>query len=97
MTPKTPVIISPDYVIYLENYQGSSVAHCDVFKWSKTVRDKIIEDFGLLKAIHRQPIYAFHTIGDKKHQKFIEMLGFCYVTTQQGTDLRLHEVWAVNI
>jgi hypothetical protein len=75
---KTPVIITDDYVVYFEYTYNSTFIHCDCYRWSKTVKLKLKSDIDKLVELHRKPIYAVHDMDDKKHLKFIEMLGFKY-------------------
>jgi hypothetical protein len=96
MIERIPVIIKPEYTVSFERYQGLTFIHCDVRKWNKTSRGNLLSDFGLLRAIHTEPIFAFHDIGDGKHKKFLETYGFKYLRTFQGNDLRLREIWVVN-
>ena len=83
---KTPVIVSTNYIVYLEEHAGASFIHCDCFGWTKAIKKALTEDFDKLLQIHRKPIFAVHEIGDEKHLKFIEMMGFTFFNTFIGTD-----------
>ena len=83
---KTPVIVSANYIVYLEEHAGASFIHCDCFGWTKAIKKALTEDFDKLLQIHRKPIFAVHEIGDEKHLKFIEMMGFTFFNTFIGTD-----------
>lgn len=73
---KTPVVIRDDYIVYLENYQGTSFIHCDCFDWCKTIKINLIKDIDTLINLHGSPIYAFHNIEDYKHRKFLKIMKF---------------------
>jgi hypothetical protein len=83
---KTPVIMSEDYTVFLEYYQGLSIVHCDCYKWSKDVKRQLTEDWNKLVSIHRKPIYAIHEIDDEKHLKFLTMMGFSLNNNFVGAD-----------
>lgn len=75
---KTPVVLRTNYVVYLENYQGTSFIHCDCFKWNKTIRISLVNDVDSLIKLHGCPIFAFHNIEDTKHRKFLELMNFTF-------------------
>jgi hypothetical protein len=73
---KTPVVIRNKYILYLENYQGTSFIHCDCIGWTKTIKNSIIQDVDSLVKLHGQPIFAFHNKDDIKHRKFLKLMKF---------------------
>ena len=83
---KTPVIVSANYIVYLEEHAGASFIHCDCFGWTKTIKQALIEDLNKLFQIHRKPVFAVHEIGDEKHLKFLSIVGFTFFNTFIGTD-----------
>lgn len=83
---KTPVIVSKDYIVYLEEHAGASFIHCDCFGWSKTIKESLVVDFNKLLQIHRKPVFAIHELGDTKHLKFLNIMGFSFFNTFIGTD-----------
>ena len=83
---KTPVICSDNYVVYLEHFEGASFIHCDCFGWTKAIKTALLEDLSCLFSIHRRPVYAVHDIGDKKHLKFLHLVGFTFHSTFIGID-----------
>lgn len=93
---RVPVIVKPFYKVYFQTYKGSTIIHCDVFKWTPAIRRALHEDFGLLVYLHDDPIYAFHDIGDKKHKKFLELFGFTFVEQVLGLDLQFRELYVRN-
>lgn len=90
---KVPVIVKPHYKVYFEPFRGSSVIHCDVYKWTPAIRRALHEDFSLLVYLHDDPIYAFHEIGDKKHKKFLDLFHFEYVGRVLGQNLQFRELY----
>lgn len=93
---KTPVIVSPSYIVYLEEHVGASFIHCDCFGWTKAIKKALTEDFDKLLQIHRKPIFAVHELGDNKHLKFIEMMGFVFYKDFVGTDTKMRQLYARN-
>lgn len=89
---KIPVVNRDDYIIYLERVGNLTFVHCDVFKWSRHSKDSLIEDWETLCKLHKYPIYAYHYIGDRKHEKFLKMTGFKYLKSGVSTDLRQIEI-----
>jgi hypothetical protein len=83
---KTPVIVSSDYIVYLEAHAGLSFIHCDCFGWTKAIKKALTEDLNNLFQIHRKPVFAVHEIGDEKHLKFLSIVGFTFFNTFIGTD-----------
>lgn len=83
---KTPVIISPNYIVYLEEHADVSFIHCDCFGWTKTIKQELIVDFEKLLQIHRKPVFAIHEINDTKHLKFLSIMGFIFLKTFVGAD-----------
>ena len=90
---KTPVILSKDYTVYLEEYAGSSFIHCDCFKWTRSIKEHLFKDFNTLMQIHRKPVFAIHEIDDKKHLKFLLMMGFVFYKEFAGHDAKLRHFY----
>ena len=90
---KTPVINSKDYIVYLEEYQGLSIIHCDCFSWSKNIKKQLITDLDVLFKIHRKHIYAIHEMEDSKHLKFITMMGFVFNNEFIGVDKKVRHLF----
>lgn len=83
---RVPVILKPDYVVSFERYNDMTWIHCDVNKWSPTVRRNLSHDFESLVYLHDDPIYAIHEIGDSKHEKFLALFKFQFLQPIVGTD-----------
>jgi hypothetical protein len=78
---KHPVLVKKDYTIYFEyvlynEIQEIIVVHCDITKWNKTVKHQLAVDSYNLFSKQDKPIVAVHDKEDKKHFKFITMMGF---------------------
>jgi hypothetical protein len=76
---KLPVIQRDDYTISLERTSGMTFIHCDFRQWSKTAYRNLFGEFGRLKWLIAEPIYALHRHSDKKHEKFLKMFNFTYL------------------
>lgn len=90
---KTPVIYAMNYTIYLENYVGNSFIHCDCYKWTKAIKLAMLQDVDTLLQIHRKPLLAIHEIDDKKHLKFLSLLGFSYHSNFEGMDNTMRQLY----
>ena len=91
---KKPVIVEPDYTLYLDEFEGLQFIHCDVHKWNKATKKRLHKALELLHNIYKQEsFYATHDIDDNKHRKFLEMYGFKYFSTEHCLDGLLRQVW----
>ena len=72
---KTPVVIRPEYVMYLEWFNNSLWFHTDVFRWSKEVKSKFIEDFKTLQSLLPQPLVSLILEDNFKLCKFARLIG----------------------
>jgi len=43
--------------------------------------------------IHRKPLLAIHEIGDKKHLKFLSLMGFTYHSNFEGMDNIMRQLY----
>jgi hypothetical protein len=84
---KTPVVSNEHYVLYLENFNGNIFIHCDCFKWNKTVKKQLKEDVDKIVNFVGQPILAIHNVEDKKHFKFLTMMGFAFFRNIESKEL----------
>lgn len=83
---RVPVIIKPSYVVSFERFNNTTWIHCDVNQWTPTVRRNLTQDFETLVYLHDDPIYAIHEIGDKKHEKFLDIFKFKFFGSVLGRD-----------
>lgn len=97
---KHPILVKDDYTLYIEygEYDGKECifAHCDVYKWTKTVKDNIIKDVYFVASVQSLPVYTVNDPTDIKHRKFLYMVGFIpcnqVVILQDGSQKELF-VW----
>jgi hypothetical protein len=94
---KTPVIYDPNFIVYLESFQGYSFIHCACFTWNKTVKKKLQKDINTLVALHNCPIFAFHDKEDNKHFKFLTMLDFKYNTDIPCSDGKIRQIFVRSL
>lgn len=90
---KHPVVSNDDYIIYLEFAFKSTFIHCDCFKWNKSIKKRMLEDLEKLSQLRTDPIYAIHEIGDKKHLKFVTMMGFEHFMDFTGADNKMRQLF----
>lgn len=91
---KVPVVVTDDFILYLEDDNGFTFIHCDVLtKWTREVKNKLTKKFNKLVLDYGQPLYALHNKEDKKHEKFLKMFGFSYFTTITGLDNNSHDIY----
>lgn len=93
---KQPVITTNDYIVYLEFAFKRTFIHCDCFKWNKKVKKQLTEDFNKLCSVRKEPIFAIHEINDKKHFKFITMMGFTHFMDFTGADNKMRQLFVRN-
>lgn len=91
---KIPVIKNEEFILYLEQMDDCVVIHCDVLvKWTKGVKQRLSTSFGHLTDDRREPFYALHLPGDKKHNKFLKMFGFELYGHARGTDGNDYDIY----
>lgn len=67
---KTPVVIRPLYVMYLEFWDNHLWFHTDIFKWTAKVKQEFIKDLNTLQSLLPQPLIALVTEDNEKLAKF---------------------------
>jgi hypothetical protein len=91
---KVPVLSVDEFVLYLEELPEGTFIHCDVTaKWSKQVKSKLKIAFELLTTEYGKELYALHTPTDKKHEKFLKMFDFSYLSSIVGTDGNEYDIY----
>ena len=93
---KQPVISNNDYILYLEFAYKSTFIHCDCFRWSKEIKKRLLKDLDKLCELRTEPIFAIHEIEDKKHLKFITMMGFKHFMDFTGADNKMRQLFVRN-
>ena len=96
MAGKQPVITKKDYIVYLEFAFKMTFIHCDCFRWNKTVKTNLLKDLEKLASLRTEPLFAIHEIDDKKHLKFITMMGFKHFMDFTGADNKMRQLFVRN-
>lgn len=78
---KVPVVIRPDYVMYLELYENMLWFHTDVYKWTKQVKQEYLKDLNTLQTLVQVPLVALVEIENYKLAKFGETTGWNKIDT----------------
>lgn len=88
---KVPVVIRPQYTIWLEAFDGQTFVHCDVREWGAKVARHMSLDMDRLREMQGRDMYAINEpTGCKKHQRFMRMMGFSYFCDVASTEGLLH-------
>ena len=91
---KVPVLQTPEFVLYLEEFDGLWFIHCDVLvKWTKSVKSNLAKWFDVLTKECGKELYALHSPNDKKHERFLKMFDFSYLNSFKGTDGNNYDVY----
>jgi hypothetical protein len=91
---KIPVIKTEDFIIYLEDNEGIVFIHCDVLgNWNKKVKQNLLKSFDVLTKEWDRELYALHTPNDSKHEKFLKMFKFKYLTSIKGKDQSDYDIY----
>ena len=91
---KVPVILRHAFTVFLERTSGLTFVHCDLHvPYTKTVRAQIKADWYTLLTLHPEPIYALHLPGDRKHETWLRLFDFSYVTTFTAPDGTIHDLY----
>lgn len=94
VTGKVPVVVTEDYVLYLEDNEGFLFIHCDVLnRWTREVKNKLLKSFKEVTDKYGSPIYALHTKEDLKHEKFLKMFNFSYLQSIVGFDNNNYDIY----
>lgn len=78
---KCPVLKTKDYILYFEyvlteGFKEVIIAHADVFKWNKTIKTKLLNEFFLIFRVQELPIYVIVDEDNIKLAKFAGLNGF---------------------
>lgn len=94
---RLPVINRPEYTAYIQSLTSNDTTyvfvHLDVRKWSAGVMRSMLSDFNCFAEMFGFPLYAFNELDDEKHRKFLELMGFEYVTQLTGFDNKTRNVY----
>jgi hypothetical protein len=84
---KVPVVVRPDYTMYLESWEGLSWFHTDVHSWTPNVYREYVYHLDLLQWLLDDHLYAV-VDNDPKLAKFGSKIGFEFLETKPAKDGR---------
>ena len=90
---KIPVIVRPDYMFAIEQFQDGQFMHCEVTNWNKTVFKELKKDWETFTELHGGPLYCAKEQDTPSYLKFIKALGFKpYIKVQGvlGNDIHIY-------
>lgn len=90
---KIPVVVTPEYTLYLDKFKDLLFIHCTVRVWNKKTKKDLEVALAYMLDSYKQPFYATHELDDNKHRKFLEMYGFEYFSTEPCLDGLDRQVW----
>ena len=89
---KVPVVVTDSYTLYIEQFDGFSFIHCDVYKWNKTTKKELKSALQLVLDTYGT-VSALHDIDDDKHRKFLSMYNFKHYIDINCLDGVTRQVW----
>jgi hypothetical protein len=89
---KVPVVLKPEYTMYLEDFNRMLWFHTDVYNWNKTIKSKFIKDLNVLQSLVTIPLAALVDDNNKKLIKFSRVVGFVPVDILHGTDNKTYNI-----
>ena len=92
---KLPIIITDDYIVFMEPNKSGPIVHCDIkSKWTQELKMQLKYDWYQLRELQGfNPMYALHYEDQgNKHIKFLKMMGFKYLKTISGQ----RQVWSIS-
>ena len=92
---RTLVMEREYYTVHYEQVESHTVIHCDVHKYSKTIRKQLLKDLDLLMSMRQSPLIAVH-MDNKKHRKFLEMMGFEILVNGECSDGKNHDIYILD-
>lgn len=91
---KVPVYQDDDILLRYEEHLSGTFIHCDIKKWSKSVKERLCFVWAVLSVFHGGPVYALHDSTDRKHEKFLKLFEFRpYQRLSQDKELW---IWSKN-
>lgn len=90
---QVPIIVRPNYVFTIEQFEGGQFIHCAVLKWNKTVFKELKKDWLTFTELHGGPLYCAKEQDSPSYLKFIKALGFKpYMKVQgnTGNEIQIH-------
>jgi hypothetical protein len=97
LSTKVPVVIRPDYVMYLEDFNQMLWFHTDIARWTKEIKTKYLEDLNLLQYLTGVPLMAAVEQENNKLKKFGHTLNFTHVDTTTGKDGKTYNIFSRSL
>lgn len=72
---KTPIVIKPEYTLYLEHFDGVFWVHMDVYSWTPKVKRRMLEELNKIRDLVTMPLRALVVAENLKLKKFCICLG----------------------
>lgn len=82
-----------DYTIHTEDFDGLCFMHCDVHRWSKSVKRSLDHAFMEFCEQCKEPKHVGLAPENVKLKKFLALFGFQHFGNVVGTDQNTYEVW----
>lgn len=89
---KVPVVLKPEYTMYLEDFNRMLWFHTDVYSWNKSIKSKFIKDLDVLQSLVTIPLAALVDNDNKKLNKFSRVIGFVPVEVTNGADGKTYNI-----
>jgi Holliday junction resolvasome RuvABC DNA-binding subunit len=91
MTCKVPICVRKEYIIYVHKQEGYIFIHNDVFKWSASVKKKLIEDWEKVVSLFDCSLLVYCQEDNYKLYKFSQMFGFKDMCDVDGGTILIHK------
>jgi hypothetical protein len=88
---KVPVIVTDDYIIYLEHFDSIFWLHTDVFKWSNNIKRKFVSNLNKTQSLLNEDLYAL--VDNDKLGKFANNINFKFLQEITGKDSNQYRVF----
>lgn len=86
---KKPILTSPNYTVYIEEYHGELFIHCDVYgKWTPSLRKELYNKFQNWFESQSRPVFAIHEEHQgKRHLTWLKIFNFYQVGEVSGVKI----------
>ncbi len=88
---KTPVITTPEYVIYTEQVGNLCFVHMDVLKWTPSIKKRFLKEW--TEWAKDKELYAMPFIDDDKMFKWSILTGFELIKNHRCTDGKVRKLY----
>mgnify|MGYP001283816474 CR=1 FL=1 len=93
----TTIYKDHDFGVSYKETGGLPVAHCEVWHWSPSIAKRCRLVIDKLMREHRRDVLGISKPGDRKHHKFLRMMGFTFfrnkwILDDDGEDLTI-SIW----